>query len=555
MLQKERALIILSGSSWESIQSNFGTDDSDSDDNSDNDSDQDSDSDSNSHSDDDSSSNDDDDNRNDAYENEAGPHTLVLETFTFGTGTGEYILKNSHGPTGGSRGRTDGKVGIPEAVFKELNYSVYFIKEKHSTHASLEENGWMWAVATVSHTKQSNRYPVQESVEEVKEQWYTYLAYFEWREMLKFESGHWSVEQRQDWQRNEWYAVDSKAGYARKRELLVTENFYQSNGLQLSKALSFGSMSRPISTMRKKIEESEASSALILFAPRSWKTIVSKFTKFHSINGGGYDPGEPQLMILQGFVRKEPKKGIYMLQDTHGLNGIHPAEDEQSVIKIPEDELHDMFFTVWFVEYQPLPSPYTFVANGKHLSDLLDVYRVDFIDAETKEKKWFVIDVMYEIEMINRDEMQRDVGLAKSFDVYTGEELQSSRIQLNRRRIKRSNGLKIEWDDTNILVTNIQPLSVDVISALPETDVESVLRKLRLLDCAEILATGGYEELRALQRAESQDLEEIGLTPEQARRIVTYYRPSHRWCALGIPSDSEITNCNFVIGDDLPAID
>ena len=131
--------------------------------------------------------------------------------------------------------------------------------------------------------------------------------------------------------------------------------FYHSNELELSKPLSFWFGTKPIATVKEGLHKSEVPNALILFGYCSWKTVVSKFTQFHEIYGDESDPGDPQLMILQGFVENKPGKGIYLLQDTHGLNGIHPAENKQSIIQIPEEALHAMFLTVWFVENLPQP--------------------------------------------------------------------------------------------------------------------------------------------------------------------------------------------------------
>ena len=212
----------------------------------------------------------------------------------------------------------------------------------------------------MSQTKRGNRYPIQELVAEVKDQWYTLLAFLEWRKWHTVSGGHWSAEQEQDWRRTGWWDFDSATWHPCIRELGVTEKFYHSNGLQLSKALSFLSRPKPITAIRRitamrKGLESEGPNALILLDPHSWKTMVSKFTKFHEINGDGSDPGEPQLMILQRFVRNEHGEDFYMLQDTHGLSGIRSAENEPNIIQIPAQELHAMFFTGWFVENRPQP--------------------------------------------------------------------------------------------------------------------------------------------------------------------------------------------------------
>ena len=486
MLQKERALIALAGSSWERVIKELPESPPD-------------------------------------FENEPG-HFVLLDRFD----SGYYFLKNSHGPTGGSRGATDGKVRILEDVFKDLDYTVYFIGKTHSTHTSLEENGWMWAVATVSQTKRGNRYPLQELVEEVKEQWYTLLAFSEWRERINIQSGHWSAEQDQDWRRTGWWNVDSE--YPNNKPLVVTDKYLDSKGLQCSEGMSFsGASAKQMKMLKQRLQESPVQTAVILFDPFSWKRMVTKFTKFYEINGDGSDPGESQLVVLMGSFRKAHGEVIFFLKDTHGLNGHRTAEHRRSIIKVPEEDLRALHFEVWFVEdvqTQALPSPYTFVANGKHLSDLKDVYRVDFIDAETKEKKWFVIDVMYEIEINHRDEMQRDLGLTKSFDVYIGKaiplSLPSGRIQLNLKRIGQPNGIEIEWDDTKIQIRNIRLLSTTQVSNLPQTSVESVLRKL--------ITEGGKLTLRHLQILEPEDSEETGWTPEQQRLLATYYRPNHR-CA------------------------
>ena len=406
-----------------------------------------------------------------AEENEEW-HVMMLETFD--TKTRECIVKNSWGPSGGLRGATNGKIRIPEAIFREMDYVVNFIGKTHSTHTSLEENGWMWAVATVFQTKQGNRCSLQKLVEEVKDQWYTLLAFLEWRKWRNISPDHWSAEQEQDWRRTEWWDLDSYAWYVRKNELKLTDQFYDSNGLQLSKGLGPDEWT----TIKERLE-SEGPNALILLEPSFWKRMVSKFTKFHEINGDESDPGEPPLMILHGFVRNEQgEEGIYMLQDTHGLNGIHPAENEQKIIRIPEQELHDMHFTVWFVENRPQPitkdyqnqgisSPHTFATNGKHSSDLQDVYRVDFIDLETKQEKWFAINVMEEIEKNGQNESNGYRKYGRGFDVYLGKEM----YWFNRKSIEQPHGLELEWDTANIEVVKISKLDSkgNVVSSTHES--------------------------------------------------------------------------------------
>ena len=281
MLQKQRALITLSESSWQRVIKDLPESPP-------------------------------------GFEDKAG-HTMVLDRFD----SGYYLLKNSWGPTGGSPGATDGKVRIPEGVFNQLEYYVHFLKETHSTHTTLAENGWMWAVATLSQTKQGDRRPLQEIVEEVENQLYTYLTF--------------SKEYK--------LHVDS---YWKKISILqVAANFFDSKRICMKAA------QKP--TIKERLKEREVKGAIILFADPDWKTMVSKFTNFHKINGDESDPGQPQLVILRGFVRGDQgEEGIYMLQDTHGLNGIHPAAKEQSIIQIPEKELDSMSFAVW-VENRALP--------------------------------------------------------------------------------------------------------------------------------------------------------------------------------------------------------
>ena len=66
----------------------------------------------------------------------------------------------------------------------------------------------------------------------------------------------------------------------------------------------------------------------------------------------------------------------------------------------------------------------------------------------------------------------------------------------------------------------------------PPDTVKGVLRHLGILDCLGILQAERYE-FRDLPIALPQDLQEIGLTPEQARRLVTYFRPNHPAYANG----------------------
>ena len=476
-------------------------------------------------------------------------HMMLLDTFIFDEKLGEYIVKNSHGTTGGSRGTTDGKLRIPEELFNKLNYQIFFIGKTHSTHTSIEENGWMWAVAAVSQTMQSDRYPIQELVEEVKEQWYTLLAFLEWRTAWNaYIRSRWSREQEQDWRRTGWWNFDSETGCPHNKQLVVANKHLDSKGLR-SERMSFRDASaEQMNMLKEKLQESPVQSAIILFEPPSWKLMVAKFTKFHENNGDGSDPGGSQLMVLQRFARD-----LYILEDTGGLNGIRPVESARSTIEIPASELRKMKFEVWFAEVPPpeISSPYTFEATqGQQSSDRKDVYRVQFIDLKVQQTKWFAINVMQEIEMIRQNEIREEVTLARSFDVYIGKEKQIERILLNRKCTQQPQVLEIEWDITSIKVTKIQVLSPTEVSELPESGVESVLtpkfkgkdsseedpetvesvlEKLGLLDCAEILANEKYE-LMDLPIAEPEDLEEIGLTPEQSCRLVTYYRPKHR-CA------------------------
>ena len=375
---------------------------------------------------------------------EHGPwHTMMLDTFKSDTKTGEYIVKNSHGPTGGSKaGSTNGRIHIPEGVFNKLEYWVYFIGEKTpSAGTLLEKNDWMQAVAALLQSRQGKHNPLQEIVAEVEEQWYTYLAFSAESELIKRQFDDWSIEQEKYWRRTEWWGLKS----GETGEWRVTEKFYRSKGLQLSGRAS----ERQIITMKERLAESKVPSALIFFDRIEWKRIVSKFTNFFEINGDASDPGEPQLMVLQGFVQNEQDEGTYMLQDTHGIN-------EGKDIQIPEEVLHRMVFKLWFVEDR---KTHTFIAKGKHSSDLQDVYRVDFIDLETKQEKWFAINVMEEIEINRQNEMEGDIRIARGFDVFVGKETHSGRVQLNRRRILQGQALKIEWDATSIQVTNIQVLS------------------------------------------------------------------------------------------------
>ena len=75
----------------------------------------------------------------------------------------------------------------------------------------------------------------------------------------------------------------------------------------------------------------------------------------------------------------------------------------------------------------------------------------------------------------------------------------------------------------------------------PDT-VEGVLRYLGILDCIEKLNAEGYE-FRDLPIAEPDDLEGeggIGLTAEQTRRIVTYFRPIHpTYASGGVSTDDQ----------------
>ena len=72
-------------------------------------------------------------------------HAMILDRFDWKTG--EYILKNSHGPKGGSEvsDDDDGIIRIRERVFDKLQWNVFFIKKV----TSLSKDGWQWAIATV----------------------------------------------------------------------------------------------------------------------------------------------------------------------------------------------------------------------------------------------------------------------------------------------------------------------------------------------------------------------------------------------------------------------
>ena len=145
-------------------------------------------------------------------------HAFLLDTFD--VKTGEYILKNSHGPTGGAPGAKDGKIRIPEELFNELEYDVTFIGETHLTHTPLE-NGWMWAVATLSQTKEGKHNPLQDIVAEVQEQWYTFVAFLTESKLIKRESGHWSSEQERYWRNTGWWYFDPNK--SRKKQIDVTD--------------------------------------------------------------------------------------------------------------------------------------------------------------------------------------------------------------------------------------------------------------------------------------------------------------------------------------------
>ena len=431
-----------------------------------------------------------------------GGHSMVLDRFD--AKTGEYIVKNSQG--------RDGKIHIPEEVFSQLEYYVYFIKERHSTHTpTLEKNGWMRAVAILSQTKQDTQNPLPVIVAEIKEQWYTFLAFSAEKKRVELDVGRWSPHQKVYWQRTGWWDFDF--GKSREGNIDVAAKFYGSKGLQLSKGLEPMAGEEHIITMKKQLRESEGPSALILIGNPDWQTIVSQFTTFYQINDDGSDAGEPQLMILQEFVQDAKGKGTYMLQDTHGLN-------EGNIIQIPEEVLHRLICIVWFVDYQTISSPHTFGAKGEQSSDRKDVYRVYFIDPKTEQQKWFAINVMKEIENIGQNEIRQG-----EFDVYIGEKTSQSqgRIALNLKSIKQPLGLEIQWDTTDMKRVRDEHLSPDT--------VESVLKELGLMDCAETFAAEKYE-FRDLPEAEPEDLISIGLTPEQACRLVTHFRPSHKCASL-----------------------
>ena len=486
MLQKERALIALSDSSLERVKEGL-------------------------------------DKSPPVKESEEG-HMMMLETFKFDTETGEYIVKNSHGPTGGSRGTKDGKIHIPEEVFKELDYYVYFIGETRSRHTSLEANDWMWAVATLYQSRRGKHNSLQGIVAEVEEQWYTYLAFLAERERIKLsshQSGRWTDEQKDYWRESGWW--DFNLRKKRNGELRVTDKFFQSQGLQLSTGVDFLCPSEPQVWLMHRVK---LHSALILFGDFHWKKIVSKYTKVQESNED--DLGGSQLMVLQRFAR-----GLCILQDTRGLNGIDPSESARSTIEIPTSELWTMDFEVWFVEDLPprsiepgISSPYRFKAKGKQSSDRKDVYLIQFIDLKTNQKKWFAINVMQEIEMIRQNEIRGEATLARSFDVYTGKKKHFRRLQLNRKCTQQPHVLEIEWDTSNIKVTKIQGLLSTEVSELPETDFDRDLRELELLAFAEILANEGYEfgDLEIAVFADPEELEDIGFTGEQVRRMVTYFR-------------------------------
>ena len=481
-------------------------------------------------------------------------HIMLLDTFIFDEKLGEYIVKNSHGTTGGSRGTTDGKLRIPEELFNKLNYQIFFIGKTHSTHTSIEENGWMWAAATVSQAMQSNRYPIQELVAEVKEQWYTLLAFLEWRTAWKKTliftvSGRWSRKQEQDWRRTVWWNFDSETGSPHNKQFVVANKHLDSKGLR-SERMSFRDASaEQMNMLKEKLQESPVQSAIILFEPPSWKLMVAKFTKFHENNGDGSDPGGSQLMVLQRFARD-----LYILEDTGGLNGIRPVESARSTIEIPASELRKMKFEVWFAEVPPpeISSPYTFEATqGQQSSDRKDVYRVQFIDLKAQQTKWFAINVMQEIEMIRQNEIRKEVTLARSFDVYIGKEKQIERIQLNRKCTQQPQVLEIEWDITSIKVTKIQVLSSTEVSELPENGVESVLRELELLASAEILVKEAYEYRKIsspcsiyTKGKHSSDLQDVYRVD-----FIDLETKQEKWFAINVMEEIEINRQNEMEGD------
>lgn len=373
-----------------------------------------------------------------------GGHMLVLASFD--EKTNEYILKDSHGPDVKTKGADEGRIHIPKDLLDQLSFQVFVTKESQLQQTSVEKYGWMWAVAILHQIKQTEdmQCPLEQAVTSVKEQWYNVLSEFA------------ELDVRVD---------------VRQVRIMAIRVFYSMRRLCMFPKLEFP---RATATLKSTLEEKKEKHALIRFEHSDWKTMVTKFTWFHQLNGVDSDPGEPQVMVLRGFVLNAHGEGIYELQDTHGLNGRHPAQNDGRMIRIPEEELDSMHFDAWFVKNCYLPiakdvqeifSPHTFVAEGKHSSDLQDIYRINFVDRKARQEKWFVINVREEIERHRRETPTRSMRIARSFDVYKGKEMHWSlhcgRIQMNlsiEGYDDQSPRMEFHWDMTEIQVIQIRKL-------------------------------------------------------------------------------------------------
>ena len=279
-------------------------------------------------------------------------HELVLDSHDQESRV--YILKNSWGPDGGTPGKEDGKIHIPEDVLHSLVCWIYFIEKR----PSISDTRWMWAGALLLENQQPH-IPLVQKVGKIQLELQK-LMYF-MRE-LNSSSDMEREHKLQDNDLNVWGRMISlrpdlytcyTGSNRNTNKLLVIERLINLYGLQFSKKLEF-SNGKQGSTLRALLEECQPHNALILFEHSDWKTMVSECTRFHETNGHECDPGEPQFMVLEEFVEGKDGKGLYMFRDTYGLNPAKSTGNPMKMFSIPEELLHTMHFEAWFVEDMPL---------------------------------------------------------------------------------------------------------------------------------------------------------------------------------------------------------
>ena len=268
-------------------------------------------------------------------------HALVLETFD--AKSNEFILKNSHGPTGGTPKKAEGKIHIPRDAFQELGGKIQFIEKRTSVRGT----GWLWAAATLIHQQPTVDVPLGEIMQGISLEWHKIsktvwkinigldVAGSEWGEHVKERGLNWGSPNHSRWQQKV---------SATTHQLLAIEVYSNSIGLQFAKKRHFpGGLSRWKPWLLSKVRRH---GALVLLNTEDWRHISAESTNFHEETDNQSNPGPSQLMYL---VKHAAADSDFWVQDTHGLKGGEPgAEDGRDEFSISEKELSE--FDIWFLE-------------------------------------------------------------------------------------------------------------------------------------------------------------------------------------------------------------